>query len=63
MWFSQPNANWTINLATGRPDDPIACIPIEPTLDAAPLRSAHAQRQHLRRPAGLHASIQYGESG
>ena len=39
MWFSQPNANWTLNPATGRPDDPIARIPGEPTLNAPELRT------------------------
>jgi hypothetical protein len=40
MWFSQPNSNFTKNPATGgRPDDPIARIPGEPTLDAQPLRT------------------------
>lgn len=39
MWFSQPNSNFTNNPATGRPDDPIARIPGEPTLDAQELRT------------------------
>ena len=39
MWFSQPNANWTLNPTTGRPDDPIARIPGEPTLNAPELRT------------------------
>ena len=39
MWFSQPDANWTLNPATGRPDDPIARIPGEPTLNAPELRT------------------------
>ena len=39
MWFSQPDSNFTKNPATGRPDDPIARIPGEPTLDAKELRT------------------------
>jgi hypothetical protein len=35
----QPNANFTNNPATGRPDDPIARIPGEPTLNAKELRT------------------------
>lgn len=39
MWFSQPNANFTNNPETGRPDDPIARIPGEPTLNAVQFRT------------------------
>ena len=38
-WFSQPNANFTNNPDTGRPDDPIARIPGEPTLNAVQFRT------------------------